>query len=287
MKSPAQTATLRLNCRDAKGIVYNVSKFIFERGGNIIDAQQHTEELDNRFFMRVYFDRAGMSATKKEMRDDLNRLAEQFDMHAEWSFSDERRRMAIMVSKYDHCLYDLLLRHQYGEINADIALVVSNHTDLEDVAERFHVPFVHIPVDPTRKEEAETRILDLFRQHYVDFVVLARYMQVLTPLMVDAYRNRMINVHHGFLPAFKGAKPYHQAYERGVKLIGATSHYITEDLDAGPIIAQETVPVNHTHSVEELIAMGRDIEKKVLAAAVKAHADDRIMVYHRRTIVFQ
>lgn len=287
MNSSTQTATLRLNCRDAKGIVYNVSKFIFERGGNIIDAQQHTEELHNRFFMRVYFDRAGMTCTKQEMREDLERLALQFDMQAEWSFSDERKRIAILVSKYDHCLYDLLLRHQYGEIDADIALVVSNHLDLEDVARRFSVPFMHVPVDAERKERAEMHTLELFRQHYVDFVVLARYMQVLSPLVVDAFRNRIINVHHGFLPAFKGAKPYHQAYERGVKLIGATSHYVTEDLDAGPIIAQETVPVNHTHSVEELIAMGRDIEKKVLAAAVKAHADDRIMVYHRRTIVFQ
>lgn len=287
MTSSAQTATLRLNCRDAKGIVYNVSKFIFERGGNIIDAQQHTEELHNRFFMRVYFDRASMAVTKKELRDDLEKLAVEFDMQAEWSFSDERRRMAVMVSKYDHCLYDLLLRHQYGEINADIALIVSNHPDLEDVAAQFRVPFVHVPVDAARREEAEKRTLELLRQHYIDFVVLARYMQVLSPLMVESFRNRIINVHHGFLPAFKGAKPYHQAYERGVKLIGATSHYVTEELDAGPIIAQETVPVKHTHSVAELIAMGRDIEKKVLAAAVKAHAEDRIMVYHRRTIVFE
>jgi formyltetrahydrofolate deformylase len=281
-----QTAKLRLNCADQRGIVYNVSKFLYERGGNIIDAQQHTEELDNRFFMRVYFDRSGMTATKQELRRDLETLAEAFKMDVHLSFGDERKRMAIMVSKYDHCLYDLFLRHQYGEIDADIALVVSNHPDLEQVAASFKVPFFCVPVDKNDREAAERAALELFRQHYVDFVVLARYMQILTPLMVNAFRNRMINVHHSFLPAFKGAKPYHQAYERGVKMIGATSHYVTEDLDVGPIIAQESMRVSHSHSVNDLIAMGRDIEKKVLAGAVMAHADDRIMVYRHRTIVF-
>lgn len=281
------TAVLRLNCEDKKGIVFNVAKFLYDRGGNIIDAQQHTEQLDNRFFMRVHFDRREMKTTKQELRKDLDALAREFNMDVEISFGDERKRMAIMVSKYDHCLYDLFLRHQYGEINADLTLVVSNHPDLERVAENFRVPFCCIPVDKNAKEEAEQRILDLFRQHYVDFVVLARYMQVLTPLMVSSFRRRIINVHHGFLPAFKGAKPYHQAYERGVKLIGATSHYVTEELDMGPIIQQETVRVNHTHSAEDLVMMGRDVEKKVLAYAVKAHAEDRIMVYRHRTIVFE
>ena len=164
---------------------------------------------------------------------------------------------------------------------------MSNHPDLEDVAARFRVPFFHGPVTRDDRRAAEERTLEIFRQHYVDFVVLARYMQILSPFLVDAYRNRIINVHHGFLPAFKGARPYHQAYERGVKLIGATSHYVTEDLDAGPIIAQETIPVKHTHSVKALTDIGRNIEKNVLAAAVQAHADDRIMVYHQRTIVFE
>lgn len=281
-----QTAVLRINCEDKKGIVFNVSKFLYERGGNIIDAQQHTEELDNRFFMRVHFDRREMTITKDQLRRDLSALAEAFRMEAEISFGDESKRMAILVSKYDHCLYDLFLRHQYGEIRADIALVVSNHPDLEHVAANFRVPFVCVPVDKNGRESAESRTLELFKQHYVDFVVLARYMQVLTPMLVDPFRHRMINVHHGFLPAFKGAKPYHQAYEHGVKLIGATSHYVTEELDMGPIICQESVRVDHTHSVQDLVAMGRDIEKRVLAEAVKAHAEDRIMVYRRRTIVF-
>lgn len=282
-----QTAVLRLNCPDVKGIVYNVSKFLYERGGNIIDAQQHTEELDNRFFMRVHFDRRDMKVTKDELRRELATLCDSFGMHSELSFGDERKRMAIMVSKYDHCLYDLFLRHRYGEINADIVLVVSNHPDLEDVARNFRTPFFCVPMDTSNKEAAEAQTLELFRQHYVDFVVLARYMQVLTPFLVDPFRNRMINVHHSFLPAFKGAKPYHQAYERGVKMIGATSHYVTEDLDMGPIIMQESARVNHSHSVQDLISMGRDIEKKVLAEAVRAHAEDRIMVYRHRSIVFE
>ncbi len=281
------TAGLRLNSEDKKGIVYNVSKFLYERGGNIIDAQQHTEQLDNRFFMRVHFDRREMQCTKQELKRQLGGLAAANNMEVEVAFNDERKRMAILVSKYDHCLYDLFLRHQYGEINADIVLVVSNHPDLEHVAANFKVPYCCIPVEKNEKETAENRILDLFRQHYTDFIVLARYMQVLTPTMVNAFRKRIINVHHGFLPAFKGAKPYHQAYEHGVKLIGATSHYVTEDLDMGPIIQQETVRVNHTHSVEDLVSMGRDVEKKVLAYAVKAHAEDRIMVYKHRTIVFE
>ncbi|MCC6144551.1 MAG: formyltetrahydrofolate deformylase [Candidatus Hydrogenedentes bacterium] len=281
------TAVLLLNCDDQPGIVYHVSRFIFESGGNIIDAQQHTEELDHRFFMRVHFDRLGMRLTKAEIEGGLRELAERYQMEVALSFSEERKRLAILVSKYDHCLYDLLLRHQYGELQADIACVISNHPSLEHVAAQFRVPYFYTPVDPDEKEGVEQRQIALLRQHYADFVVLARYMQVLSPVFVEAYRHRIINVHHGFLPAFKGARPYHQAYERGVKLIGATSHYVTEELDMGPIIAQETTPVRHTHSVAQLVAMGRDIEKSVLATAVKAHAEDRIMVYRQRTIVFQ
>lgn len=281
------TATLTLHCADAKGIVFHVSRFIYELGGNIIDAQQHSETFDNRFFMRVHFDCGGISVTRREIREGLDRLAECYGMETRLSFSDERKRMAIMVSKYDHCLYDLLLRHQYGEINADTALIVSNHNDLEHVADNFRIPFVCVPVTPDTRAEAEARVLELFRSHHVDFVVLARYMQILTPQFIDSYVHRIINVHHGFLPAFKGAKPYHQAYEHGVKLIGATSHYATADLDMGPIIAQETIRVSHAHSPDDLVALGRDIERKVLSTAVQAHAADRIMVYRRRTIVFR
>ena len=280
------TATLRLNCHDVPGIVYHVSKFIYEHGGNIVHAQQHREEIDQRFFMRVHFDCSGIKVDKDTLRASLAELAEQFHMETQLSFSDERKRLAIMVSKYDHCLYDLFLRHRYGEIGADIALVVSNHPDLKSIADTFHTPFVYLPVSNDNKAEAEVKTHEIFQQHGVDFIILARYMQILSPYLVQLYRHQIINVHHGFLPAFKGAKPYHQAYIRGVKLIGATSHYVTEELDMGPIIGQEIIRVNHSHSVQDLIAMGRDIEKKVLAEAVRAHAEDRIMVYSHRTIVF-
>ena len=282
----ALDATLLLHCPDTKGIVYEVSRFIFSRGGNIIDAQQHREEIDNRFFMRVHFDASDMGMPPEKLREELHELAEQFEMVYRLDFSHERRKLAILVSKYDHCLYDLLLRGRYGELAADVAIVVSNHGDLESVARHFDVPFVHVPVDASDKGAAEARILGLMETHEIVLIVLARYMQILTPVLVEPFKNRIINVHHGFLPAFQGARPYHQAYARGVKLIGATSHYVTADLDMGPIIEQASVAVNHSHSVKDLITMGRDIEKQVLAVAVKAHLESRITVYRDRTIVF-
>ena len=279
-------ATLLLHCPDAKGIVYEVSRFIYEKGGNIIDAQQHREELDNRFFMRVHFDAGELVVSPAQLREDLSILSSPFDMSCRLVFSGERAKMAILVSRYDHCLYDLLLRNQYGELSGDIAVVISNHDNLSEVAAHFDVPFVHVPLERGKKADSEARTLALLQEHEISLVVLARYMQILTPTLVDPYRNRIINVHHGFLPAFQGARPYHQAYERGVKLIGATSHYVTADLDMGSIIEQASVAVNHSHSVQDLITMGRDIEKQVLANAVKAHLDSRIMVYRERTIVF-
>lgn len=281
------TAVLSLHCPDQAGIVLQVASFIYEHGGNIIDAQQHTEPLDKRFFMWVHFDIPAEAETHTTLRKNLAKLADRFSMHARLHFAQSRKRMAILVSGYDHCLYDLFLRHKYGEIAADIVLVASNHATLAPVAAQFGVPFAHVPVEPGKKDLAETRLLALLEEVQVDFLVLARYMQILTPILVRPFTHRIINVHHGFLPAFKGAKPYHQAYEHGVKLIGATSHYVTEELDMGPIIAQETARVTHANSVEDLVALGRDLEKQVLASAVKAHAMDKIMVYNRRTIVFR
>lgn len=281
------TATLCLNCPDAPGIVHNVTGFIFKRGGNIVTASQHQDPIDNRFFMRVVFDRTGMQAQPETLRREFDELAARFKMDASLWFSENRPRMAIMVSKYDHCLYDLLLRHRYGEIETDIPLIVSNHPTLEAVAGHFGISFVHIPVTKESKVEAETKLLETFEAHRIDFAVLARYMQIITPTVLERYPHRIINVHHGFLPAFKGAKPYHQAYEKGVKLIGATSHYATEDLDMGPIIEQETIRVDHTHSVEAMIAMGRDVEKRVLARGVAAHAAHKILLYRNRTIILE
>jgi len=278
-------AVLTLFCKDVKGIVYQVSHFIFERGGNILTSNQHYEELDGLFFMRVCFDCRDIAGGRETFRSDLSQLADRYAMTVNLTFSDEKKRMAIMVSGYDHCLYDLLLRHQYGELDCEIGCVVSNHSKQASVAATFEVPYFHVPVSKETRRTAEERVLALYREHAIDFVVLARYMQILTPVLLEAFPHRIINIHHGFLPAFKGAKPYHQAYEKGVKIIGATSHYATEDLDMGPIIDQDTLRVNHSHSVTDLLVLGRDIEKQVLARAVRAHIEDRIMVYQNRTFI--
>ncbi len=281
-----ETAVLKLHCPDRGGLVARVSGFVFEHGGNIIASHQHIEQLGDRLFMRVHFSLPELDAGRPKLEADFAEIARELEMVYEFTYSTTRKRMAIMVSKYDHCLHDLFFRHQYGELGADIPLVVSNHPDLREISERFDAEFQHIPVSKETKAESEIRTLSLFDDYDIDFVVLARYMQILTPRFLKAYPNRIINIHHGFLPAFKGARPYHQAYEKGVKIIGATSHYATEDLDMGPIIAQETVHVDHSHSAEDMLRLGRDVEKQVLARAVKAHIEDKIMVYNNRTIVF-
>ncbi|MCM8540487.1 MAG: formyltetrahydrofolate deformylase [Lentisphaeraceae bacterium] len=279
-------AVLTLNCVDKSGIVADVTRLIFEVGGNILDAQQHREELDTQFFMFIKFDIANLNCTRLELNEEVQKLASKYSMSWSLNFSDKKKRLAIMVSKYDHCLYDLLLRHQYGEMDSEIALIISNHLDLEHVAAHFNIPYFYVKRDKSNREEADKKALDILNSHKTDFVAMARYMQILTPTILDAFPNKVINVHHGFLPAFKGAKPYHQAYEKGVKLIGASSHYATLELDMGPLIEQETAHVDHTFCVDDLIRLGRNIESKVLAEAVKAHAEDRIIVYKNRTIVF-
>ncbi|MGA7305579.1 MAG: formyltetrahydrofolate deformylase [Rhodothermales bacterium] len=278
-------AVLKIHGQDRPGIVSSVAQLIFEAGGNILDAQQHREHLDNQFFMYVRFDVAEMDDARSAFESRLTALA---GSEFVWSltYSDRRKQMAIMVSKYDHCLYDLLLRHKYGELEIDIPLIISNHPDLRHVADHFGVAYHHIPRNRDNRESADAEALDLCKGNGVDFIALARYMQILTHVLLDAYPDRIINVHHGFLPAFKGAKPYHQAYARGVKIVGATSHYATEDLDMGPIIAQETEKVHHGFGPDDMIRIGRSIETRVLAAAVKAHAEDRITVFSGRTIVF-
>lgn len=281
------TATLQLQCPDQPGIVFRVTEFLFARGANILNLQQHCEELDGRFFMRVVFDFSAARCSRVALQEELAGLASEFEMETRVTFSDVRPRMAVMVSRTDHCLYELLLRHQYGELPVDVACVIGNHAELQRVAEPFGVRFFYVPVEADARHAAEVAQLALLREHVVDFVVMARYMQILSPEFIAAFPFRILNIHHGFLPAFKGGRPYHQAYERGVKLIGATAHYATEQLDDGPIIEQQTVGVSHIHSVQALISMGREIERTVLARAVAAHAEDRVMVYQNRTIVFE
>ena len=279
-------AVLKISCPDRKGIVAEVCQTLADCSANILDAQQHREDLDDQFFMYVKFDSSELNCERDILRTRLQAKAELIGFEWELNFTDEKKRLAIMVSKYDHCLYDLLLKNKYGEIDADVALIMSNHPDLEATAKHFNIPFYHIPRNKDNREQADQQAVNLFAEQKIDFVAMARYMQILTPILINAYPNKIINVHHGFLPAFKGAKPYHQAYAKGVKLIGATSHYANEELDMGPIIDQETVRVNHSYSAENMVQQGRDIENRVLARAVKAHAADRIIVYKGRTIIF-
>lgn len=284
------TVTMLISCPDQKGIVSKVSTFVFENQGNIIDSQQHSTGLDDHFFMRVCIDASSIKLSLDELEEKFNHeIGKAYQMDV--SFHAEKQRMAILVSKYDHCLYDILLRHQYGELKVEIPMIISNHPDLEHVAKNFNIPFYHLGIDPSKpREEAkanqEKAIIDLLKKENIDFVALARYMQILTPNFINEYLYKIINVHHGFLPAFKGAKPYHQAYDKGVKIIGATAHYATEDLDMGPIIEQGVIHVDHRDIVEDYIAKGRDIEQSVFAKALKAHAENKIIVHNSKTIVF-
>jgi len=282
---------LLIACPDQKGIVYEVTKFVFENGGNIIDSQQHSLGLDSHFFMRLDIDPSDMKCSSVELTDRFSAIAKKFSMN--FKFSQGAKNMAVLVSKYDHCLYDILQKHKYGDIKVNIPLIISNHPDLRHVADSFGIKYFYCPIETdnfSSKDEAkasqEAQILKELKPYNIDFIVMARYMQILSKNFISNYPNSIINVHHSFLPSFKGANPYHQAYEKGVKIIGATAHYATEDLDMGPIIAQDVVPVSYKDSVEDYISQGRDIEELVFSRAIKAHADDKIIVHENRTIVF-
>jgi formyltetrahydrofolate deformylase len=280
------TATLLVSCRDRTGLVAALSDFVFRHNGNIVDADQHAEPESGLFFMRLVWDLRRFELDPPTMRKALEVLAKRYDLDWELTVADRRPRVAVFVSKSPHCLYDLLLYHQLGELGGDIVQVVSNHEVLADVCRHFDVPFVYIPVDPHDKSPAEERQLVLMADLGVDLVVLARYMQVLSPAFVDRWPGRIINIHHSFLPAFVGARPYHQAKERGVKLIGATAHYVTADLDQGPIIEQDVCRVSHRDDVDNLIQKGRELERQVLTRAVRLHLQRRVLIFENRTIVF-
>lgn len=286
MTQPSQSAILLISCPDQKGLVAAVTDFIFQNGGNILHLDQHVDAEAKVFFMRVEWDMAGFLVQSHELNAAFEFVGRRFNMTWALHLSDEVPRMAVFVSKQAHCLYDILSRWRGGEWRVDIPLILSNHADLEDVARQFDIPFRVFPIDKTNKAEQETAQIALLKEHQVDFVVLARYMQILSGDFVAAFPNRVINIHHSFLPAFAGAKPYHAAYERGVKIIGATSHYVTADLDAGPIIAQDVIPVNHKDSVKDLVRKGQDVEKRVLAGAIWQHLQRRVLVYNNKTVVF-
>jgi formyltetrahydrofolate deformylase len=283
---PPVTATLLVSCRDRTGLVAALSEFVFENQGNILDADQHAEVETGLFFMRLAWDLANFKLTRPEVERALTDLAKRFDLTWELTYSDVRPQVVVFASKSPHCLYDLLLAHQLGELGGDLVLVVSNHEVLRPVAGHFGVPFEYVPVDPADKPRAEAVHDRLLASVRADLVVLARYMQILSPGFVARWPSRIINIHHSFLPAFVGAKPYHQAKERGVKVIGATAHYVTSELDEGPIIEQDVCRVSHRDHVDEMVRKGGELERRVLTSAVRLHLERRVLVSGRRTIVF-
>jgi len=280
------TAILLLSCPDQKGVVATIADFVYRHNGNILHADEHADEGSNLFLMRVEFDPADFDIDLADFARHFDPIAKRFHMTWRLAQSARRPRMAILVSKYDHCLADLLYRHRSGELTCEIPLIISNHPDNKPIADFYGIPFETVPVVKEQKQVAEQKILDLLQQHNPDFIVLARYMQILSHQFVSAYPQRIINIHHSFLPAFVGAKPYHQAFQRGVKLIGATSHYVTEVLDDGPIIEQDVVRISHRDAVEDLIQKGRDLEKIVLSRAVRWHIENRVLLYGHKTVVF-
>jgi len=280
------TATLLISCPDRPGIVAAVSDFIFRGGGNIIHADQHTDRQESIFLQRLEWELEGFSLPEEAIAEAFRPIAERFDMRWRLAISDRIPRLAVLVSKQGHCMYDLLARWRMGELPAEIPLVVSNHPDLGEDAARLGVAFHHLPVTSETKPRQEAEVDELLGHHEIDLVVLARYMQILTPEFVDRWRQRIINIHHSFLPAFAGARPYHQAHERGVKIIGATAHYVTAGLDEGPIITQDVARVSHRDSVEDMVHKGRDLEMVVLARAVRLHLENRVIVYGSKTVVF-
>lgn len=280
------TATLLVSCPDQKGVVASIFDFIYKHNANIVHADEHQDLDKNLFLQRVEWELADLDFEMQDFSRHFAPIAERFQMNWRVALSSYRPRVAIFVSRLDHCLSDLLYRHQIGELRCDFPLIISNHEDAGRLAEFYEVPFHVIPVDKEKKGEAEEAALGLLREHKPDLIVLARYMQILSTGFIQLYPNRIINIHHSFLPAFIGAKPYHRSYERGVKLVGATSHYVTEVLDEGPIIEQDVIRVSHRDSLETLIEKGRDLEKVVLSRAVRWHIENRILMYGNKIAVF-
>ena len=280
------SAILLISCPDQQGIVCAVTDFLMRHNGNIIDLEQYTDKEEGTFFMRVEWELNGFALPRDQINEKFSLIADRHQMKIELHFSDYRPRMAIFVSKFSHCIHDLLARWHAGDSNADIPLIVSNHPDLEPLAQMYGIDYKLISITKETKKEQEARTLDLMREYSIDLIVLARYMQILSDDFCAHFPNRIINIHHSFLPAFVGAKPYHSAHQRGVKIVGATSHYVTSDLDEGPIIEQEVMRVSHKDSVESLIRKGQDLEKVVLSRAVWAHLQNRVLAYKNRTVVF-
>ena len=281
------TAKLLLHCPDKPGILAEVTDFITVNKGNIIYLDQYVDHVENIFFMRIEWELKDFLVPQEKIEDYFRTLyGQKYEMDFRLYFSDVKPRMAIFVSKLSHCLFDMLARYTAGEWNVEIPLIISNHPDLQHVAERFGIPFYLFPITKETKEEQERKEMELLAKHKITFIVLARYMQVIPEQMINAYPNKIINIHHSFLPAFVGAKPYHAAFQRGVKIIGATSHYVTTELDAGPIIEQDVVRITHKDAIEDLVNKGKDLEKIVLSRAVQKHIERKVLAYKNKTVIF-
>jgi formyltetrahydrofolate deformylase len=286
-RAPRDVATLLVSCADRHGLVAALAQVLAGHGANILEADQHRSEQAGQFFQRIRFDLSELLTDRGTLERALEEVARRFGMDLRLHYDSDRPRVAIFVSQYDHCLLDLLWRYRSGELHCSIPCIISNRQDLAQAVESFGIPFVVFPISPENKLEQEAKELELLSQHAVDLVVLARYMQVLSPSFIGRLENRVINIHHSFLPAFAGGKPYHQAAERGVKLIGATAHYATESLDEGPIIEQDVIRTTHKDSIRDLIRKGRDVERNVLGRAVRWHLEHRVLVHQNRTVVFE
>ena len=281
------TAVLLLHCPDKQGIIAAVTEFININKGNIIYLDQHVDKVEKIFFMRVEWELDNFLIPTEKINEYFQTLlANKYEMEFQIHFQNQKPRMALFVSKQAHCMYDLLAHYEAGDWNVEIPLIISNHPDLEHVAKKFNIPYYCLPITKDNKEEQEAKEMELLKEYNITFAVLAKYMQIISPEFIKAYPNNIINIHHSFLPAFVGAKPYHAAYERGVKIIGATSHYVTEELDAGPIIKQDVARISHKDSIENLIRKGQDLEKVVLSRGVEKHIERKILVYKNKTIVF-
>ena len=281
------TAKLLLHCPDKPGILAEVTDFITVNKGNIIYLDQYVDHVENIFFMRIEWELKDFLVPQEKIEDYFRTLyGQKYEMDFRLYFSDVKPRMAIFVSKLSHCLFDILARYTAGEWNVEIPLIISNHPDLQHVAERFGIPFYLFPITKETKEEQERKEMELLAKHNITFIVLARYMQVISEQMINAYPNKIINIHHSFLPAVVGAKPYHAAFQRGVKIIGATSHYVTTELDAGPIIEQDVVRITHKDAIEDLVNKGKDLEKIVLSRAVQKHIERKVLAYKNKTVIF-
>ncbi len=277
---------LHINCPDQRGIIAQFTGVLYDHGANVLNLEQHVEPDAKLFFMRIHADLSNMEISEDALHEILMAQVKKMNAKIQFYYPENRQKMAIFVTREAAPLYDLLIKHQSGELPCEIPCILSNHQDLKNTAKQFNIPFHHLPLSPETKSDQENAIREIIKKENIDLLVLARYMQILSSAFVTDYQGRIINIHHGFLPAFKGNNPYRKAWERGVKMIGATAHYVTADLDEGPIIEQDVVSVNHQHSVQEMIQAGRDIERRVLTSAVKAHLQHRIILDGQRTIIF-